>query len=162
MSSRPFPIRLTVVTVTLALGLVATVACSGDDTPASTTTSGSDATTTAVETTVTDATTTTTEDATGATGTAAPPILPEDAIVITVEGGVVAEGGGRASVALGDTVVLAVTTDVSDEVHVHGYDLFADTRPGEMTTLEFAADIPGVFEVELEGAGLPLAELEVQ
>jgi len=54
-----------------------------------------------------------------------------------------------------------VTADVVDEVHVHGYDLFADVAPGAPATINFVADIPGVWEVELEGAGALLVELEV-
>jgi hypothetical protein len=47
-------------------------------------------------------------------------------------------------------------------VHVHGYDLTVDTVPGQPVTVEFTADIPGVFEVELEESKLPLTRLQVQ
>ena len=61
----------------------------------------------------------------------------------------------------GERVRLVVEADVSDEVHVHGYDLLADVSPSEPAVIVFRADAPGVFEVELEGAGLPLLELTV-
>ena len=51
--------------------------------------------------------------------------------------------------------------DVSDEVHVHGYDLLAEVSPDEPAVIVFRANAPGVFEVELEGAGLLLLELTV-
>jgi len=51
--------------------------------------------------------------------------------------------------------------EVADEVHVHGYDMTVDVTPGAEETLEFPADIPGIFEVELEDAGTLLFELEV-
>jgi len=65
------------------------------------------------------------------------------------------------AVAVGDTVALVITADRADEVHVHGYDLTADLSPGEPATITFEATVPGVWEVELHDAGLPLAELEV-
>ena len=59
-------------------------------------------------------------------------------------------------------VRIVVTSDVADEVHVHGYDLKADVGPGLPGTVQFQATIPGTFEVELEGLGLLLFELEVK
>ncbi len=85
-----------------------------------------------------------------------------DTIVdVVVEGGVVVSGGGRRSVPLGDRVAILVTSDVSDEIHLHGYDLFADVEEGQTGVLSFTAEIPGVFEVELEAEHLPLVELEI-
>jgi hypothetical protein len=62
----------------------------------------------------------------------------------------------------GQRVALRVEADVTDEVHVHGYDLLADLSPGERVTITFWADIPGVFEIELEEAGQLLAQLQVE
>ena len=62
----------------------------------------------------------------------------------------------------GQRVSLRVEADVSDEVHVHGYELLTDLSPGERATITFRADIPGVFEIELEQAGQLLARLEVR
>ena len=61
----------------------------------------------------------------------------------------------------GDRVRIVVDADVSDEVHLHGYDLMADVTPGEPARIDFVANAPGVFEVELEGAGKLLFELEI-
>jgi len=71
------------------------------------------------------------------------------------------DGGGRVEVPLGETVVLRVTSDVAEEVHVHGYDLKLDLEPNVTGELVFVADIPGVFEVEFENARLPALDLEV-
>ena len=79
---------------------------------------------------------------------------------VVVSGGEVA-GGGRQEVDLGDTVTIRVTSDVTDRIHLHGYDLQADVPAGEIAELTFDATIPGVFEVELEDAGTPLLELEI-
>ena len=64
-------------------------------------------------------------------------------------------------VSLGETVDVIITSDSAGEVHVHGYDLFFELEPGAPLDLSFVADIPGVFEVELEGSHLLLFEIEV-
>jgi hypothetical protein len=61
----------------------------------------------------------------------------------------------------GDTVRFRVRSDVSDEVHVHGYDLMKDVEPGRLITFSFPADITGIFEIELESAGEQIAQLRV-
>lgn len=62
----------------------------------------------------------------------------------------------------GERVRIEVTVDTADEVHVHGYDLFQQATPGTAVVVAFTADIPGAFEVELEGQGLILFELRVR
>ena len=63
----------------------------------------------------------------------------------------------------GETVVLVVRSpDTSDEVHLHGYDIFRDLRPGRPARLRFRADIDGVFEIELERSHRQIAELTVE
>jgi non-ribosomal peptide synthetase component F len=52
--------------------------------------------------------------------------------------------------------------DTTEEVHVHGYDVFADLAPGEPARLSFDASIEGVFEIELEHAHVQIAELTVE
>jgi hypothetical protein len=64
--------------------------------------------------------------------------------------------GGQVS---GDTLV--ITSDVADEVHVHGYDLETELAPGKPAEIAFDATIPGVFEVELHEAGTQLLSLQV-
>ena len=71
------------------------------------------------------------------------------------------ENGGRHEVAVGDTVALVITSDVDDEIHVHGYDLYADIGPAGPATVLVEATIPGVWEVELHDSGLLLVELAV-
>ncbi len=61
----------------------------------------------------------------------------------------------------GDTVAFRVRADVSDEVHVHGYDLMKDIEPGETISFSFPASITGIFEIELEDAGEQIAQLRV-
>jgi hypothetical protein len=66
------------------------------------------------------------------------------------------------SVRQGRKVELVVRTELTDHVHLHGYDLFADVGPGKPGRIEFTADAAGIFELELEDRGLPVAELEVR
>ena len=61
----------------------------------------------------------------------------------------------------GDTVRFRVRSDVTDEVHVHGYDLMKDVEPGKEITFSFPAEITGIFEIELENARQQIAQLRV-
>jgi len=80
---------------------------------------------------------------------------------IEVEDGKV-QGPDTATVKVGDGVDLVVEADVSDEVHVHGYDLTADVTPSKPARMRFEATTAGVFEIELESAGLLLVRLQVE
>ena len=91
-----------------------------------------------------------------------PEPVPEGAIVVDVKGGKVSGVEDTVEVALDDEVILVVSSDEPDEVHVHGYDETDDVGPEERAEIEFTADIPGVFEIELEEAARLLFELQVQ
>lgn len=93
----------------------------------------------------------------------APKPAPKSAVEeIVVRGGKPVGGVRTISVAVGEDVRLDVTSDVEDEVHVHGYDVTEEVAPGQAARLRFPADLEGVFGVELEGAQVELAELEVE
>lgn len=83
-------------------------------------------------------------------------------ISITIERGEVVDHPGRVVVTAGDQVELHVSADVTDEVHVHGYDVAGDVAPGKPATVTFVADIPGVFEAELEENHQRILELQVR
>ncbi|SNR72689.1 hypothetical protein [Blastococcus mobilis] len=99
--------------------------------------------------------------AAGTAPASAAPATSGQRIEVTVAGGQVSGDTGRVPVPVGQQVTLAVTSDVADEVHVHGYDLTAELVPGEPAELAFTATIPGVFEVELHDAGTVLLSLQV-
>lgn len=82
-------------------------------------------------------------------------------VEVTYAGGEVTGAESRVSVKLGEKVVLRFTSDVAEEIHVHGYDLYTDLVPGVPAEITFTADIPGSFEVELHEAGRPLYQLRV-
>lgn len=93
---------------------------------------------------------------------AASPTEDGQRIEVEVAGGQVTGDTGRVPVAAGEHVTLSITSDVADEVHVHGYDLDAELAPGTPAELTFDATIPGVFEVELHESGTVLLTLQVQ
>lgn len=136
----------------IALLLLVVVACGDDD--ATTTTSATTTTAAPVTTSTPGPATTTTTDA-------------AVDIAVSVVGGTVSvtvEGipiSGRVQIATGTAIRLTVSSDTSDEVHLHGYDLTADVGPGTPAVIEFSADIPGIFEAEFEDAHRLLVELQI-
>jgi hypothetical protein len=80
---------------------------------------------------------------------------------VTIRGGEPVGGLVRVTATKGDTVVVAVRSDVVDHVHVHGYDLMADVAPGTPARLRIRASLTGRFEIELEDRGKPIAQLTV-
>ena len=83
-------------------------------------------------------------------------------IEVQVAGGQVSGDTGRVPVPVGEHVTLTITSDVADEVHLHGYGLTAVLTPGTPAELTFDATIPGVFEVELHETGTVLLSLQVE
>jgi hypothetical protein len=100
----------------------------------------------------------------GTAGTAAAPVVTADGVQgveVAFAGGEVTGGVRRYAVPLGSTVELVVASDVAEQVHLHGYDRMVYVTAGATATLRFAADLPGVFDVELEGSGTPLTQLQI-
>lgn len=81
---------------------------------------------------------------------------------IDFRNGRVVGGIRRARVERGERVRLVVRADLSDEVHLHGYDISRRIRPGVPTLIVFRATVVGQFEVELEERHVQLAEIEVR
>lgn len=61
----------------------------------------------------------------------------------------------------GQQVILRVTSDVTDEAHLHGYDLSKPLVAGEESVIAFTADKTGRFDLELENSGKSLGVIEV-
>lgn len=113
-------------------------------------------------------TTTTTEPPPPPTTTTEPPppttttTEPRADVVISIvlTGGRI-EAERRYEVSLGDTVEVRVTSDVAEEVHLHGYDLYLQLVPGQEVGLIFEARLPGVWEAELHPSHRELFQLQV-
>lgn len=70
-------------------------------------------------------------------------------------------GVAELSFQAGDDVRFKVRSDVSDELHLHGYDISKEIEAGGRATFDFPAEIEGIFELELEHRAEPIAELQV-
>jgi hypothetical protein len=105
---------------------------------------------------------TTATTATATTGTTTvvpqPPQPPPPARVrIAVRGGLPVGGVSRVTVSRGRRVILEVTSDVADHVHLHGYNVFRDVAPGRRARIAFRATILGTVEAELEDRHVRIA-----
>jgi hypothetical protein len=139
----------------LAACLVFVVAaCGGGAEPVGTFPEVSPSTTTTTEVTTTSTTLPPTTTTVAITTTTTQPID------VTFEGGAVT-GPERVTAAIDDQVSIWVLSDVDAEIHVHGYDLFFDALAEVPVEISFTADVPGIFEVEVEGSHTLLFELEV-
>jgi hypothetical protein len=107
-------------------------------------------------------TTQTTPSGTTTTSTSKPAKpSPPPVTQIKVQGGKPVGGIKTIEVSKGDQIRFAVTSDVSDEIHVHGYDFMKDVEAGGKISFSFPAKIDGEFEVELENRGEQIAKLVV-
>jgi len=100
----------------------------------------------------------TTQAAPSGSGTAAskPPVTQVKVVNGKPAGGITEIDANK-----GDQVRFVVTSDVSDEIHVHGYDFMKDVKAGGKVSFSFPAKIDGEFEVELENRGEQIAKLVV-
>jgi len=157
--------RVALAAATLGLLLSLFLALRPDDEEETTATTPPPAATTTAAATTTDAPATTEEPPPPAT-TEAPPATTTVAgpavVRIVVVGGQPQGGIRRASVRRGREVIVRVSSDVADHIHLHGYDLIADVAPGAPAELTFVADVPGRFEIELEDRGVPIADIQVR
>lgn len=104
-----------------------------------------------------------TADQDGASPTA-PSFAPrgEPSVVIRTRGSQPVGGVTVLRAKTGDDVRFDVEADSEDDVHVHGYDVSAPAAPGKPAQIGFAADLEGIFEVELENAGVEIARVMVE
>jgi hypothetical protein len=81
--------------------------------------------------------------------------------VVVVENGKPVGGVRDLTYNKDEQVRFKVDSDVSDEIHVHGYDIMKDVKAGGSVSFDFPASIEGVFEAELEGRKEQIIELTV-
>ena len=141
------PPRTALALVGLALVMLPTAACSAGTQEASPTPGSSPD----------PALTTTSPESTAS----AEPAADVQRLHLTVKGSSVTGDTGTVDVKLGKPVELTVTSDVADEVHVHGVDIGKDVPAGGTVVIDFTQDAPGRFEVELESRKRVLTRLQV-
>jgi hypothetical protein len=123
---------------------------------------GEDQTTTTTEAAVTTTTEAADSGGEGADQRSQPAKPPKPEFkTIVVEGGEPVDGVADLSYEKGDEVRLEVKSDIDEELHVHGYDLYEDVAAGGKAKFSFPATIDGVFEIELEESGVQIAQLTV-
>lgn len=72
------------------------------------------------------------------------------------------EGGARTlKLKRGETVLLTVTSDADDELHVHGVDKHLQLAPGKTASMEILAEKTGRFTVEVHRTRMTVGALEV-
>lgn len=106
-------------------------------------------------------------EATNGNGVTRPGDGPESASMggkvpaIVIRDGEPVGGVKKLEYSAGDQIRFEVTSDVADEVHVHGYDLMQDVPAGGTVSFDFPAEIEGIFEAELEVRKEQIAEIRV-
>ncbi len=94
-------------------------------------------------------------------GTRNEPGAESEPVALEFAGGDVVGGVETIEVTSGEEVTMTVTSDVQEELHVHGVDLYEDLPPGEEVEVTFTPEAEGIFEIELHGSGTQLASMEV-
>jgi plastocyanin len=67
---------------------------------------------------------------------------------IDIRGGEVVGGAAEIKVKKGDTVLIVVSADAPDDIHLHGYDVEKKVEPGQPARFNFKANFEGEFEIE--------------
>lgn len=134
-----------------ALALLGLAGCGGDDEPAS----GGAPTTSSTPT----------------GRTSSPPVSPSGpattsaqadvVITATVAGGKITPNTQTVKAKQGQSVMVTVTSDEVDELHIHGYDKEVELQPGKPGSVTFTADTKGTFEIETHESGKLVAKLIV-
>ncbi len=132
-----------------ALALLALAGCGGDDQPVS----GGTPTTLASQ------------------APSSPPVSPSGpastaaqadvVITATVAGGKITPNTQTVKAKQGQSVMVTVTSDEADELHIHGYDKEVELQPGKPGSVTFTADTKGTFEIETHESGKLVAKLIV-
>ena len=108
-------------------------------------------------------TSTTSTTLTTSTGESPPPSRPRTVgparVRIEIRDAQPVGGVRRVTVAKGRRVILLVSSDVSDHVHLHGYDVMRDVAPGRTARIAFRATIVGTVEAELEERRVQIASI---
>jgi hypothetical protein len=71
---------------------------------------------------------------------------------IRLRGGEVVGGPAAVKVTKGDIVRIVVSGDATDEIHLHGYDIYKALAPGKPARFVFTAQVEGIFELESHAA----------
>jgi len=97
----------------------------------------------------------------GGTATATPTSTPTPRPTVDPGPLLTSAGVREIRVKKGETVRFRARSSTDEEIHVHGYDLTKAVKPGQTARMSFKATIDGIFEIEFEHSGTPIARLRV-
>ncbi|WP_328996471.1 cupredoxin domain-containing protein [Kribbella sp. NBC_01245] len=82
-------------------------------------------------------------------------------IDVVIANGKVSPSGVSVKAKAGQTVRITGTSDVEEQLHVHGYEKELDLAPGKPKAVTFKADTKGAFEIETHESAKLVAKLVV-
>lgn len=83
------------------------------------------------------------------------------AFTLSVVGRKLVSGDTTLKVKEGEKVIINITVDEDEELHLHGYDVHIDLKKDQQGTLTLVTSSSGRFPFELEHSGTELGALEV-
>ncbi|MGN7782698.1 hypothetical protein ACTJJE_24730 [Mycolicibacterium sp. 22603] len=82
---------------------------------------------------------------------------------VTIAGGQVTPTNEQLQARVGEPILIRVTSDVPDELHVHATPEHSfEVTPGPAQTFQFTVEVPGKVDVELHEAHRVVATIAVQ
>lgn len=87
--------------------------------------------------------------------------LADVTIDVVIANGKVSPSGVSVKAKAGQTVRITGTSDVAEQLHVHGYEKELDLAPGKPKAVTFKADTKGTFEIETHESAKLVAKLVV-
>ena len=92
-----------------------------------------------------------------------PPATDGTVVEVLIAGGTVTPTNGQAQATVGKPIVLQVTSDVADQLHVHSvpeHTFNVEPRPDQ--TFEFTVDVPGQVDIELHDLNRSVVTIQVR
>ena len=80
---------------------------------------------------------------------------------LSIEDGELVGGVRREQVSVGEKITINAIGGGTEQIHIHGYDLYLELENGE-GSIVFDALLPGRFEIEFEESGRLVIELTVK
>lgn len=144
-------------TGSLVLSGCGTGTSAGSATPSTSSTPSTSATSAIPSTSATPVTASTTASAAPSDGATAGSAT----LAVSVTGSTVTPAPSTVQLAIGQTLVLTVTSDHADEIHAHGFEVEVEVGAGESARLVLTGTEPGVYEVEMHHPALTVLKVAV-
>ncbi|MFC0626619.1 cupredoxin domain-containing protein [Kribbella deserti] len=87
--------------------------------------------------------------------------LADVTIDVVIANGKVSPSGVSVKAKVGQTVRVTGTSDVEEELHIHGYEKALELKPGKPQAVTFKAETKGTFEIETHETAKLVAKLVV-